>query len=357
MSNLSNNVFIAVACQSGSMSVAARTLACIADVLGAMAGEKAGLRSGPAQNIAWKESFSTARGKVRTRGATLRAILLHWVNCRSACDMASNTNCMPAILRTLLQGVSVPAFNAKASCRLVNSKTSKVICFQNKKIKDGVKAMALERSRWMDRYCIIQLYYVPSHIITSSRIITYHHVSSRIITYHPRIIHVSSRIITSMSSYITSMSSHITYLHVSSHIIEYHHVDVITHHISSRIITHRVSSRRCHHTSHIFTYHHNHRVSSRRCHHTSHIFTYHHTSSRIITSMSSHITYLHVSSHIIAYHHVDVITHHISSRIITHHRVSSRRCHHTSHIFTNNFISVSIHHVQTRFADQSSPPL
>jgi hypothetical protein len=39
------------------MGVAARTLACIADVLGAMAGEKAGLRSGPAQNVAWKGAF------------------------------------------------------------------------------------------------------------------------------------------------------------------------------------------------------------------------------------------------------------------------------------------------------------
>ncbi|KAL9974567.1 hypothetical protein ACROYT_G011618 [Oculina patagonica] len=40
---------------SGSISpgVAARTLACIADVLGAMAGERAGLRSGPARNESW----------------------------------------------------------------------------------------------------------------------------------------------------------------------------------------------------------------------------------------------------------------------------------------------------------------
>jgi len=39
------------------MGVAARTLACTAEVLGAMAGENAGLRSGPAQNEAWKEAF------------------------------------------------------------------------------------------------------------------------------------------------------------------------------------------------------------------------------------------------------------------------------------------------------------
>ncbi|KAJ7382345.1 hypothetical protein OS493_035622 [Desmophyllum pertusum] len=37
--------------------VAARTLACIADVLGAMAGERAGLRSGPARNESWMQAF------------------------------------------------------------------------------------------------------------------------------------------------------------------------------------------------------------------------------------------------------------------------------------------------------------
>ncbi|XP_031572889.1 L-fucose kinase-like [Actinia tenebrosa] len=72
-----------VASSSGSsMGVAARTLACIADVLGAMAGEKAGLRSGPAQNDAWKHAFQL---------------------------------------------------------------------LEDKKIEDGVKALALERSKWMDR--------------------------------------------------------------------------------------------------------------------------------------------------------------------------------------------------------------
>lgn len=47
---------------SGSLvdlGVAARTLACIADVLGCMAGEgKGGLRSGPAGNPAWAYAFS-----------------------------------------------------------------------------------------------------------------------------------------------------------------------------------------------------------------------------------------------------------------------------------------------------------
>ena len=37
--------------------MAARTLACIADVLGAMAGERAGLRSGPARNESWMHAF------------------------------------------------------------------------------------------------------------------------------------------------------------------------------------------------------------------------------------------------------------------------------------------------------------
>ena len=37
--------------------MAARTLVCIADVLGAMAGERAGLRSGPARNESWMHAF------------------------------------------------------------------------------------------------------------------------------------------------------------------------------------------------------------------------------------------------------------------------------------------------------------
>ena len=46
-----------VACSTSSPGVAARTLACIADVLGAMAGERAGLRSGPARNESWMHAF------------------------------------------------------------------------------------------------------------------------------------------------------------------------------------------------------------------------------------------------------------------------------------------------------------
>ena len=37
--------------------MAARTLACIADILGDMAGERAGLRSGPARNESWMDAF------------------------------------------------------------------------------------------------------------------------------------------------------------------------------------------------------------------------------------------------------------------------------------------------------------
>ena len=46
-----------VASSTSSPGVAARTLACVADVLGAMAGERAGLRSGPARNESWMEAL------------------------------------------------------------------------------------------------------------------------------------------------------------------------------------------------------------------------------------------------------------------------------------------------------------
>ena len=52
-----NCFFFSVACSTSSPGVAARTLACIADVLGAMAGERAGLRSGPARNESWMDAF------------------------------------------------------------------------------------------------------------------------------------------------------------------------------------------------------------------------------------------------------------------------------------------------------------
>lgn len=44
--------------ETSSHGVAARTLACIADVLGAMADGKGGLRSGPAGNKRWSHSFA-----------------------------------------------------------------------------------------------------------------------------------------------------------------------------------------------------------------------------------------------------------------------------------------------------------
>ncbi|XP_072135387.1 L-fucose kinase isoform X2 [Mobula birostris] len=46
-----------VAATTSDPGVAARTLACVADVLGCMAGGRGGLRSGPAANRAWSEAF------------------------------------------------------------------------------------------------------------------------------------------------------------------------------------------------------------------------------------------------------------------------------------------------------------
>ena len=48
-----------------SPGVAARCLACIADVLGAMAGDKGGLRSGPAANQAFQQAFKLLRVRYR----------------------------------------------------------------------------------------------------------------------------------------------------------------------------------------------------------------------------------------------------------------------------------------------------
>ena len=47
-----------VASTTSSPGVAARCLACIADVLGTMAGDKGGLRSGPAANEAFQAAFN-----------------------------------------------------------------------------------------------------------------------------------------------------------------------------------------------------------------------------------------------------------------------------------------------------------
>lgn len=50
--------FSVAAGSSGDLGIAARCLACIADVLGCLAGEgKGGLRSGPAANPLWAAAF------------------------------------------------------------------------------------------------------------------------------------------------------------------------------------------------------------------------------------------------------------------------------------------------------------
>ncbi|XP_072374710.1 L-fucose kinase isoform X2 [Scyliorhinus torazame] len=51
------NTLDGVATATEDMGVAARTLACVADVLGCMAGGQGGLRSGPAANPAWTDAF------------------------------------------------------------------------------------------------------------------------------------------------------------------------------------------------------------------------------------------------------------------------------------------------------------
>lgn len=70
---------------SGSLDdlgVAARTLACIADVLGCMAGErKGGLRSGPAANPAWGSAFSLLeQGKLEAGVLELANQRARWLN-------------------------------------------------------------------------------------------------------------------------------------------------------------------------------------------------------------------------------------------------------------------------------------
>ncbi|KAB5565944.1 hypothetical protein PHYPO_G00247350 [Pangasianodon hypophthalmus] len=70
---------------SGSLTdlgVAARTLACIADVLGCMAGEgKGGLRSGPAANPSWASAFSLLeQGKLEAGVVELANQRARWLN-------------------------------------------------------------------------------------------------------------------------------------------------------------------------------------------------------------------------------------------------------------------------------------
>lgn len=64
------------------LGVAARTLACIADVLGCMAGEgKGGLRSGPAANPAWAFAFSLLeQGKLEAGVLELANQRTRWLN-------------------------------------------------------------------------------------------------------------------------------------------------------------------------------------------------------------------------------------------------------------------------------------
>ncbi|XP_031421161.1 L-fucose kinase [Clupea harengus] len=67
---------------SENLGVAARTLACIADVLGCMAGEgKGGLRSGPAANPAWAAAFSLLERPDLPAGIqALANQRSHWIN-------------------------------------------------------------------------------------------------------------------------------------------------------------------------------------------------------------------------------------------------------------------------------------
>ena len=46
-----------MACNAESADCVARTLSCIADVLSEMAGDKVGLRSGPAANESWMHAY------------------------------------------------------------------------------------------------------------------------------------------------------------------------------------------------------------------------------------------------------------------------------------------------------------
>ena len=67
---------------SENLGVVARTLACIADVLGCMAGEgKGGLRSGPAANPAWAAAFSLLERPDLPAGIqALANQRSHWIN-------------------------------------------------------------------------------------------------------------------------------------------------------------------------------------------------------------------------------------------------------------------------------------
>ncbi|EDO39170.1 predicted protein [Nematostella vectensis] len=71
---------VSIACTSPP-GIAARTLACIADVLGAMTGDKAGLRSGPAGNVTWRQSFQLLeRKRIKEGVAALAAERTKWID-------------------------------------------------------------------------------------------------------------------------------------------------------------------------------------------------------------------------------------------------------------------------------------
>ncbi|XP_071824036.1 L-fucose kinase-like isoform X2 [Apostichopus japonicus] len=74
------NILDKIAMETSSHGVAARTLACIADVLGAMADGKGGLRSGPAGNKRWSHSFALLEKGDRSNGVlALAAERSHWL--------------------------------------------------------------------------------------------------------------------------------------------------------------------------------------------------------------------------------------------------------------------------------------
>ncbi|XP_072169191.1 L-fucose kinase-like [Diadema setosum] len=65
----------AIACKCNSAGIAARCLVCIADVLGAMAGGKGGLRSGPGGNKTWNDAFQLLEAEKMQAG--IRSLANH----------------------------------------------------------------------------------------------------------------------------------------------------------------------------------------------------------------------------------------------------------------------------------------
>lgn len=67
---------------SSDLGIAARSLACIADVLGCMAGEgRGGLRSGPAANPSWASAFRLLeQGKLAAGVQELANQRVLWLN-------------------------------------------------------------------------------------------------------------------------------------------------------------------------------------------------------------------------------------------------------------------------------------